>query len=350
MRSVKVTVDMKGVHRIKRRLASGETKLYFYAWRGGPAMSCSDPRSPKFAAELEWHRAQASGKRPLMFADLIDQFTGPGREPNPDFLLLAETTRRDHLYAFRLAKEQWPQLPAALTQQKGFKAEVRRWHRSFAANPRKADKLLFSLSKVFSYAVENELLEKNPCTGIGRLYSGSRKETVWTPDLIDRFRSEAAPHILLPFEMAIATGQRQGDILAAAWNQYDGTHLRVRQSKTGAKVKVRVSNTLRAMLDPLPRDALRICLNSRGRPWTKDGFKTTWGKELARLGIEGVTFHDLRGTFITARVSEGSSLEDVARVTGHSVSEVRAVAEKHYLAWDQDAADRVILRMDKNAK
>lgn len=49
-------------------------------------------------------------------------------------------------------------------------------------------------------------------------------------------------------------------------------------------------------------------------------------------------------------MSEGSTLEDIARLTGHSVSEVRAVAEKHYLAWDQEAADKVILRMEQNTK
>jgi integrase len=46
--------------------------------------------------------------------------------------------------------------------------------------------------------------------------------------------------MLLPFEIAIATGQRQGDIITAACNQYDGTYLRFRQSKSGGKVKVKI--------------------------------------------------------------------------------------------------------------
>jgi hypothetical protein len=29
------------------------------------------------------------------------------------------------------------------------------------------------------------------------------------------------------------------------------------------------------MLDKLPTDTLRILNNSRGRPWSKDGFKTS---------------------------------------------------------------------------
>ena len=58
-------------------------------------------------------------------------------------------------------------------------------------------------------------------------------------------------------------------------------------------------------------------MNSPGRPWTSDGFKTSLGKECSRLGIEGVTFHDLRGTFISDRAREDSSVEDIARISGH---------------------------------
>lgn len=111
-----------------------------------------------------------------------------------------------------------------------------------------------------------------------------------------------------------------------------------------------VTRGIEAMLDPMPKDTLRIALNSRGRPWTSDGFKTTWGKTLAKLGIEGVTFHDLRGTFISARAAEGSSVDDIARISGHSASEVKTVLERHYLATDQNASDAVIVRMDRTQR
>lgn len=201
---------------------------------------------------------------------------------------------------------------------------------------------------LFSYAIADELIEKNPCTGIDRLYAGSRRDSIWTPSMIAGFRAGASPHLLLPFEIAIATGQRQGDILALPWKAYDGVYLQFDQSKTEKRLKVKVHSRLKAILDALPRDKLRICLNSRKRPWTKDGFKTSWGKECARLGIEGVTFHDLRGTFITERAREGSTAEQVAKISGHSIAEVKSVLEKHYLATDQEASDAVILRMEKN--
>lgn len=337
-------VKLKGVHTVKRRVADGSTRTYYYAWRGGPRMK-SRPNTEAFAAELARLKEMAAPAETL--ETLITNFKGPSRSPNPDWLALAETTRADHDYAFRLILDRWPGMPLRLTQSKGMKGLVREWHRSFAANPRKADKLLFSLSKLFSYAIENEVLEKNPCAGIGRLYSGSRRESVWTSDLIATYRQSAPAHLLLPFEIAIGTGQRQGDILSLPWKAYDGIYLRFDQSKTGKRLKVKVHAELKAALDAMDKGALRICLNSRGRPWTKDGFKTSWGKECARLRIEGVTFHDLRGTFITERRREGADVEDIAKISGHSISEIRSVLEKHYLAHDQDASDGVIIRMER---
>lgn len=340
-------VRVKGVHHVKRKLADGTYRHHYYAWRGGPKIKAK-PHAPEFVMEVARLRELAAREPTLTLDSLIDRFTGTDHEPNPDWLALAETTRRDHLYAFRLIRKKWPRLPLHLTQEKGMKDDIRKWHRSFAQNPRKADKLLFSLSKLFSYGIACELIDKNPCHGITRLYKGSRRDFIWTPDLIRRFRENAPSHLLLPFEIAIATGQRQSDILGLSWRDYDGTYLRFHQSKTGKKLKVRVHSRLKAMLDAMPKDTLRICLNSRGRPWTKDGFKTSWGKECDKLGITDVTFHDLRGTFITERWKEGNDIKRIALISGHSIGEVTTILERHYLSPDQEDSDAVILRMERN--
>lgn len=143
--------------------------------------------------------------------------------------------------------------------------------------------MLFSLSRVFTYGIDEELIDKNPCAGVDRLYTGSRKESVWTPELIALFRAKAKPHMLPAFEVVNNTGQRQADILALTWKQYDGTNLSIEQGKAKPgqprkRVRVKVHSRLKAMIDKLPADKMRILNNSRGRPWTKDGFKTSGGR------------------------------------------------------------------------
>lgn len=337
-------VKLKGVHKVKRRLASGEIRIHYYAWRGGPRMQ-SPPNTEAFAAELLKHKADSAPVEVKTIDLLIDAF-----EASLAFAALAEKTKEGHRFAFKEIRKEWPRLPLKLTQQRGMKAMIRKWHHTFSANPRKADQMLFSLSRVFTFGIDEEIIEKNPCSGVTRLYTGSRREAIWTPALISQFRAGAKAPLRLAFELAIYTGQRQGDLLSLTWQQYDGTHIQFEQGKTKKRVRIKVHSTLKAMLDALPRPAIRILTNSRGRPWTNDGFKTSWGKECARLKIEGVTFHDLRGTFITERRREGSTAEQIASISGHSLTEVGRVLEKHYLAHDQQTGDAVILRMERTTR
>ncbi|MEQ8480372.1 MAG: hypothetical protein RIC18_06930 [Hoeflea sp.] len=77
----------------------------------------------------------------------------------------------------------------------------------------------------------------------------------------------------------------------------DGSRAWIRQGKTGARVRI----TPAAMLLPILDDARRtgratVLVNSRGERWTSTGFRSSWRKEMARLGVRGVTFHDLHGT------------------------------------------------------
>ncbi len=335
-------MKIKGIHKVKRILADKSVKWHYYAWRGGPKME-SEPHTDAFLAEWAKHKAESAPVEVNTLDLLIDAF-----EKSPAFSALAEKTQDSHKFAFKAVRKEWPKFPLKFTQQRGMKAMIRKWHHTFGANPRTADQMLFSLSRVFTFGIDEEMIDKNPCTGVERLYTGSRRENVWTPETIELFREKAKPHMLLAFEMAINTGQRQGDLLALTWKQYDGTHLSFEQGKTKKRVRVKVNTTLKPIIDALPRDKMRIMNNSRGRPWTKDGFKTSWGKECARLDIVGVTFHDLRGTFITERSREGSTTNQIALITGHSIAEVGRVLEKHYLSTDQQASDAVILRMEKN--
>src|SRR5215471_14528739 len=101
--------------------------------------------------------------------------------------------------------------------------------------------------------------------------------------------------------LALWTGQRQGDLLTLPWSAYDGSHIRLRQFKTGQAVVVRVGAPLKKLLDRTKKRSTVILTNTRGRPWTSDGFRTSWRKMCRKAGIEGLTFHDLRGSAVTRR-------------------------------------------------
>jgi integrase len=85
------------------------------------------------------------------------------------------------------------------------------------------------------------------------------------------------------------------DLLRLPWSAYDGTHIRFQQSKTGRRMVMPAGAPLKALLDQSERRGPLILTNTMGRPWTADGFRSSWGKFSDRAGIIDLTFHDLRG-------------------------------------------------------
>jgi integrase len=76
---------------------------------------------------------------------------------------------------------------------------------------------------------------------------------------------ERAPtHLHLRLLLALWTGQRQGDLLRLPWSAYDGTHIRLRQGKTGTRVVIPVGGAAQGctrrsdqVLDHHPREPRR---------------------------------------------------------------------------------------------
>lgn len=115
------------------------------------------------------------------------------------------------------------------------------------------------------------IITTNPCERGYRLYSGSRRDKIWSEDDITSLLSTAPPEIQLALMLAIWTGQRQGDLRRLPWSGYDRTHTRLKQSKTGRRIVMPAGARLKALSDISERRGPVILTNSFGRPWTSDG-------------------------------------------------------------------------------
>jgi integrase len=82
-------------------------------------------------------------------------------------------------------------------------------------------------------------------------------------------------------------------------------------------------------------------------PWTSDGFRTSFGKQCAAAEVEGLTFHDFRGTAVTRLALAGCSEAEIASITGHSLSDVRGILDKHYLSRDVRLAENAIRKLER---
>jgi integrase len=248
-------------------------------------------------------------------------------------------------------------LPIAALTDRRTRTIILEWRDKLAsASDRQADYKLAVLSSIISWALDRGMVPTNPCRRPGLKYAGgSRADKIWSVDDEQAFYARAPGDMHLPMLMALWSGQRQGDLLRLQWFAYDGTDLRlvqqksIRRRRSGSKTKpvrivIKVGAPLKAALDAArggKRPDDHILLNSRGEPWTSDGFRTSWGKACAAAGIDGLTFHDLRGTAVTRLALAGCTEAEIATVTGHRLSDVRSILD-HYLDRSPALADSAI--------
>ena len=268
-------VVLKGVHEVKARLATGETKTYFYAWRGGPRIK-AEPGTPEFMIAFNSAHAQLRKAPAGTFMTIIAEY-----KASSDFTRLAQSTKRAYSIYIKRIEVDFGDLPLAAIDDPRIRGEFKVWRDSFAATPRAADYAWSTLARIMSFAKDRGIIETNPCEKGGRLYAADRTEKVWSEQEIGALVSVASQAINLALVLALWTGQRQGDLLRLPWSSYDGTHLRLRQSKTGRRIAMPAGLPLKVLLDSIERRGPIILTNSYGRPWTSDGFRTSWSKACA---------------------------------------------------------------------
>jgi integrase len=338
-----VRVRLKGVNHATKRLADGTVRTYWYAWKGGPPLR-GEPRSPEFVASYNEAIARKVAPPQGVILSILQ-----GYQASENFRGLAASTRRSYIALIKRIEKEFADFPLSALTDRRSRGIFMAWRDKIAASSgrRQADYAWSVLARVLSWALDRGIVAANPCTHGGRLYGASRAEKIWTAADEAAFLERAPAHLHLPLLLALWTGQRQGDLLRLPWSAYDGTYIRLRQSKTGRRVQIRVGAPLKAALDVAPRRSTIILTNTDGKPWTSDGFRASWRKACAAAGVLGVTFNDLRGTAVTRLALAEASEAEIATITGHSLRDVRSILDAHYLARDPALGDSAIAKLER---
>jgi integrase len=338
-------VRLKGLNKSVKRLADGRRVTYWYAWRGGPLLR-GEPGTPEFVASYNEAIAKKVTPPRGTLLGLLHEYQAAA-----DFLSLADRTRKDYIAQIKIIEAEFSDFPLSALSDRQSRGVFMAWRDQLALKSRRqADYAWTVLARVLSWAMNRGRITANPCEKGGRLYRGNRADKIWTLDDEALFLGRAPEHLRLPLLLGLWTGQRQGDLLRLPWSAYDGTHIRLRQSKTGARVAIRVGAPLKAALDAEPKRSTIILTNSDGTPWTKDGFRASWRKACTRVGIVGVTFNDLRGTAVTRLALAGCTEAEIATITGHSLRDVRSILDAHYLHRDQALGDNAIRKLEASKR
>lgn len=326
---------LPGVHIIETTNRAGFRVEYHYAWRGGPRLK-SKPDSRAYIREYARHIATRPQESK---ADTLGQIIDDWRE-TAAYAALKPKTRKDYERIVEVIRAEFQDLPRRAIEARGSRSLFIEWRDTMSATPRSADYHMAVLAGILSFAYDRGKILRNPLEQIRHLSKGSRADIIWRQADIATVLNHGRPHLRAVFVMALTTLQRQADCLTMPKIAWDGQQAWIRQGKGGARVRITPAAILRPILEAAAEAGnATVLVNSRGERWTSTGFRASWRKEMKRLKITGVTFHDIRGTGISwlHRVA-GLPIADIATISGHSPVEAEAIIRRHYLASEAVAS------------
>lgn len=186
------------------------------------------------------------------------------------------------------------------------------------------NRMLAVLSCAFSEAVGRWYwLDRNVLRDVKRHPSSPRNRYV-TDQEFEACKAMAPLRVKLAMEIALLTGQRQGDILSLQWSQIQDVGIIVEQAKTGKRLAIEVTPALEKVLDrcwQLPKggcDGGEYVITRRcGGRYTSEGFRARWQETMNQYVKRGgvrFTFHDLRAK----SASDSETIDAAYQRLGHT--------------------------------
>lgn len=325
-----VKIDLKGVVSVRSK---GRT--YRYAWRKEkgsnekPPRLTGEPGSAEFLRSyneaIENRRTPDTGR----FRSLVTLY-----KASPDYKAFAVSTKRNWAPWLDRISDYFGDLQIAqFDRPEKIRPVIRRWRNQWAETPRTADYALQVLSRVIAHAVDPlGKIAGNPCEGIKHLYNNNRSEIIWTDADVEHIKKTCSDEIALAVDLAGHTGLRLSDLLRLSWSHVgdDAIVLTTGKSRHRREAIIPLYGTLREVLARIPKRATTILTNSRRRPWTADGFGSSFNKAKldADMSERDLHFNDLRGTAATKFYIAGFSMREIAET----------------LAWEEESVEKIIRR------
>lgn len=191
------------------------------------------------------------------------------------------------------------------------------------------------LSLLFSWGLEYEYVKENPVADVSlaeRPKSLPDANRPWTDGERDIVLAALPSHMKLPISLMMFYGLDPQDALALPKTAVSSAGIDTRRQKTGQPVYLPIFEPVAEALAAAPvHNAITLCANSRGKPWTYNGFSTNWDKIKSKLEASdaiqpGLTLKGLRHTVGTILAEMGKDNGTIALVLGHATE---AMA-KHY--------------------
>ncbi|MBF0098826.1 MAG: tyrosine-type recombinase/integrase [Magnetococcales bacterium] len=205
-----------------------------------------------------------------------------------------------------------------------------------------ANRTLACVRKMFNFAVSRGVVDVSPCLGVQAPVAERQRDRVLTVEEIRAFwngldKAGMDERTRLALKLQFLTATRKGEVVTASWNDFDLAGgwwtIPVESSKNKLAHRIPLSSQALAILE-------RIKALSGDSPWlfpsripgrhvTQTSIDHALRKNLAVLGVESFTPHDLRRTAASLMTGMGISRLVVSKILNHVERSITAVYDRH---------------------
>ena len=236
---------------------------------------------------------------------------------------------------------------------------VRKLRDERSDKPEAANAIIKALRQVFAFALEYELIQRNPAKDVPYLKSGSEGFHSWTIDEVRAFetRHPVGSKARLALALMLYTGQRRSDVVLLGPQHVRDGWITLTQAKNRSRKPVTLSipvlPELRAVIDATAVGNLAFLVTEFGKPFGSNGFGNWFRKRCDEAGLPHCTAHGLRKAGAAIAAENGaterqlmaifgwSTMKEAARYTRAARQKVLAASGMKLISLDQKPNESV---------
>lgn len=189
-----------------------------------------------------------------------------------------------------------------------------------ADTPNMSNRVISVLRAVFTYALEQQIVDSNPCIGVRRHLEHKRDRYI-THGEFQAICENSSANMRVIYEMCYLTGQRIGDVLAIRLADISAEGIAFKQEKTSAKLLVQMTPDLEELIaraKALPRKIRGLtlfCSPRGGKQVHYSSVKDAFAISCRKAGVDDASLHDLRAKSLSDTDDQGN---DAQKLGGHT--------------------------------
>lgn len=355
--------SIRGVHRVKKKLADGTVKRFHYAFRGGPKFwdsslsfgEDSDAYVFAYNDTVRGLRPEPVHRRTATEA-VVDRYLASAH-----FVKLQPRTQRDYRKYLSSFRAEFGEEPIKMFEDNEVLGEILEWKNQWAHSPKQFDYATTVVTRFLNWSMkEDASLEVHHHMNVDRLYKSNRSDIIWLPDEITALKAVATERERRVVIAASEGGLTPQDIgiltLGHVQKTPRGRRLFFKRTKTGNPVSIPVTPAMAELIDTTPKGQKYLVVSLEGRRLSatrasgivrvlkeRANAAASLDPDLCHIRDE-LRLYDMRGTAATELLRAGCSLNQIAVTMGWGLRHAANIIEK-YAALVPEVTDEVLEKL-----